>query len=320
MIRIHPTLTAQEASHAYHHWARPIGLGVAFVTPFAADLSIDFAAFDRLLDHVCPFVDYCVVAGTTGEGSTLRAGEKALLVQAVAKRYPLMPIVLGLGGNNTEALLEEIAATDFSHIKAILSVTPYYSKPSQAGLLLHYRAVADACPVPTILYNVPSRTGVSLGLETLVELAKHPKIVGLKQAHADVESFAAEASGIAKIDPSFCMIAGDDLAYTEMMRHGGQGCIGVLPNILPAHMAMVGIRCNQHEYEVANNGLMHDAKLLAVNDLLYEEGNPVGVKAALEVQGICSARVRLPLAEASEGLKRKLKAAMLELGDKATAK
>ena len=306
MMRNTLTLTDQEAGDAYTNWQRPLGLGVALVTPFRPDLSLDLEAFARLLDKVCPFVDYCVVAGTTGEGSTLSMAEKALLVAAVAARYPSMPIVLGLGGNNTAALLQEIAATDFSQIKAILSVTPYYSKPSQAGLLLHYSAVANACPVPTILYNVPSRTGVSLALDTLLELAKHPKIIGLKQAHPDVAMFATEAKLVAKIDQSFCMIAGDDMAYIEMMQHGAKGCIGVLPNIMPELMAMVGLRCSEHDFDRAAATLIGEPKLLAINNLLYEEGNPVGVKAALEVQGICAARVRLPLAEASPRLKSKL--------------
>lgn len=280
------------------------GSGVALVTPFLPDLSIDWAAFDRLLAYVGPGSDFAVVAGTTGESATLRPGEKNALLQAV-RRHPAWagkPIVLGLGGNNTEELVAEIAATDFAGVTAILSVTPYYSKPSARGLIAHYQTLADASPVPVILYNVPGRTGVNLGVAAVETLAKHPNIAGLKEASADIMQWQHQKL---RVPADFALLAGDDGLAPAMLMLGGHGVIGVMGNVLPQLFGnMIRAYLQGH---TADGWALHSLYLNPnLNDMLYAEGNPVGIKAALEAAGICAATVRPPLAEASLELKATL--------------
>lgn len=280
------------------------GSGVALVTPFLPDLSIDWASFDRLLAYVGQGSDFAVVAGTTGESATLRPGEKNALLQAVRKHPAWVgkPIVLGLGGNNTEELLAEIAATDFASVTAILSVTPYYSKPSTRGLIAHYQTLADASPVPVILYNVPGRTGVNLGVSAVETLAKHPNIAGLKEASADIMQWQHQKL---RVPADFALLAGDDGLAPAMLMLGGHGVIGVMGNVLPQLFGnMIRAYLQGH---TADGWALHSLYLNPnLNDMLYAEGNPVGIKAALEAAGICAATVRPPLAEASPELKATL--------------
>ena len=298
---------------------RPLlqGSGVALVTPFHTDLSIDWAAFDRLLAHTGPGSDFAVVAGTTGESATLRLGEKHALLQA-ARRHAAWagkPLVLGLGGNDTEALLAEMAETDFAGVSAILSVTPYYNKPSTRGLIQHYQMLADAAPVPVILYNVPGRTGVNLGAAAVEELAQHPNIAGLKEASADLMQWQHQALHVPQ---DFCLLAGDDGLAPAMLSLGGHGVIGVLANVLPGLFGQM-VR-TARAGRIAEAFALHRSYLKPnFNDALYAEGNPVGIKAALEAAGICHATVRPPLAEASAGLKATLAQMLEEVNTQAQA-
>jgi 4-hydroxy-tetrahydrodipicolinate synthase len=243
-----------------------------------------------------------VIAGTTGESVTLRDGEKEALVKATAAHPAWVgkPIVLGLGGNDTAKVVAEIAETDFANLTAILSVTPYYSKPTTRGLVAHFVALADASPVPVILYNVPSRTGVNLGTVAVEELARHPNIIGIKEASADLMQWQHERR---VTPPDFILLAGDDGLALPMLAMGAAGVIGVLGNILPMQFGDMIRSALRGDMDIAWALHKH---YLTFQDALYPEGNPVGVKAALEAAGICRATVRLPLAEASAPYKAAL--------------
>lgn len=311
-------ITTGHAPYLYHAMPQPTqrqtaanrtlqGTGVALITPFDENLQVDHGAFIKLLSKVAPSVDFLVIGGTTGESATVSIEEKRALVQtALEWRNKSLrgeiPIVLGLGGSNTAALLEEIATTDFTHIEAILSVTPYYIKPTQAALVAHYTALANACPVPVILYNVPSRTQANLSAETVGQLASHPNIIGLKEASPDLSEFIMKTRAA---DPAeFLFLSGDDALTPAMVAMGARGTIAVMPNVLPAIYTQV--------VAMALAGQMAESmallrQLMPLNNLLYQEGNPVGIKAAVEALHQISARVRLPLTEASDGLKEKIR-------------
>jgi 4-hydroxy-tetrahydrodipicolinate synthase len=285
------------------------GSGVALVTPFTHALEIDWPAFGRVLAHTGQGSDFAVVGGTTGESATLRHGEKAALVRATQQHTAWVgkPIVLGLGGNDTQALLAGIAETDFDGITAILSVTPYYNKPTTRGLVAHYTALANACPVPVLLYNVPSRTGTNLGPVAVEELAHHPNIIGLKEASADMMQWQHQR----RVVPSdFILLAGDDGLALPMLAAGAAGVIGVLGNILPLQFGDMIRAALRGDMDVA--WALHK-EYLCFQDALYPEGNPVGVKAALEAAGICAAVVRPPLAEASAPYKAAVGRQLLEV-------
>jgi 4-hydroxy-tetrahydrodipicolinate synthase len=242
--------------------------------------------------------------GTTGETSTLSTSEQAELLEFVKqKNAGAKPLVLGFGGNNTEALLQKIPSVNWKGVDAVLSVSPYYNKPSQMGIVAHYTALANALPVPVIMYNVPGRTMSNMSAATTLELAKHKNIIAIKEASGNLE----QCIEIAAAKPAdFLLISGDDMLTVPMISIGGCGAISVLANSHPKEFSDMVNCANSVDYAKANSALH---KLLKINPLMYEEGNPVGVKALLEVIGIGSARVRLPLAEASESLKAKIKAA-----------
>jgi 4-hydroxy-tetrahydrodipicolinate synthase len=285
------------------------GSGVALVTPFLPNLEIDWTAFAHLLAHTGPASDFAVVGGTTAEAATLHPGEKVALLNATLQHpsWAGKSVVLGLGGNHTAELLTEIADTDFTGVTAILSVTPYYSKPNTRGLVAHYTALANACPVPVILYNVPGRTGVNLGTEAVSILAQHPNIAGLKEAHSDMLQWQHQR---AVVPEDFALLAGDDGLALPMLATGGCGVIGVLGNALPVVFGDMIRAALRGELSMAWS--LH-RQYLAFNDALYTEGNPVGIKAALEVLGICSSTVRMPLAEASAPYKQQLTGMLHEL-------
>jgi 4-hydroxy-tetrahydrodipicolinate synthase len=209
-------------------------------------------------------------------------------------------LVYGLGGNNTHEVTETIASTDLEGIAAVLSVSPYYNKPSQQGIYQHYVQVANACPVPVILYNVPGRTGSNMSAETTLRLAAHDNIIGIKEASGNLE----QCMSIAKHKPAdFLLISGDDLLTLPMITFGAVGVISVLANAFPkkfSHMVRLGL---EYKFDQASK-LLHD--FVDINPLMYEEGNPVGVKVLLERFGVCTPAVRLPLVEASAGLKDRI--------------
>jgi 4-hydroxy-tetrahydrodipicolinate synthase len=278
------------------------GTGVALITPFTPDYQIDYAALAKLVQfNIAGGVDYLVVNGTTAESSTTTQEEKDEILNFIRKQVDgAVPIVYGLGGNNTGQLLECIRQTDFTGITAILSVSPAYNKPSQQGIYQHFTVLADSCPVPVILYNVPGRTASNMSAETTLRLAKHVNIIGIKEASGNLE----QAMQIAKYKPAgFMLISGDDLLTLPMLTFGAEGVISVLANAFPEKFSTLVRLGLDNNFAEATKLLF---EILDLNPLMYEESNPVGIKAVLELFGICSATVRLPLMEASPALKDKL--------------
>lgn len=279
------------------------GVGVALVTPFDANHQIDYVGLKKLLEHTVSIgVDYWVVQGTTGESPTTSTEEKNSLLEFTKKNNPKnLPIAYGIGGNNTASIIETIKKTDFSGVSAVLSASPYYNKPSQAGIIAHYEKIADACPVPLILYNVPGRTSSNLTAQTTLTLAQHPNIIAIKEASGNL----LQCMEIAQKKPKdFLLISGDDMLTVPMISFGAEGVISVMANAFEAfnqmsHLALEG------KFAEATQKLF---SLLALNDLMYVEGNPVGIKQVLALMGICSEEVRLPLVKASAELKSKIAA------------
>lgn len=286
------------------------GVGVALVTPFDEQKSIDYPALAKLIEFVTEGgVDYLVVQGTTGETPTTSKQEKKeILAFTLQHNTKKLPIVYGIGGNDTAAVLETIKETDFSGIDAILSVCPYYNKPSQEGIKAHFRAIADASPVPVLLYNVPGRTVVNMKPDTIIELAAHPNIIGIKDASSSLE----QAMQIAwKAPKDFIMLSGDDNLVTPMISVGWHGVISVIANAFPkeftkmTHDALAGDFASAAATQFA---------FIDFDTLLYEESNPVGIKKCLEIIGVCSSEVRLPLVKATDSLGQRLEAAMKREG------
>lgn len=282
------------------------GVGVALVTPFQADKSVDFEGLERLLVHTAEGgVNYWVVQGTTGESVTMSWQEKVQVLSFIQEHNPKnLPIVFGIGGNNTRSLIDTIQNMSFSGVDAILSVSPYYNKPSQAGIVQHYQALADASPVPIILYNVPGRTASKISSHSTLRLAEHQNIIATKEASNDLEQCISIAKG--KPD-DFLLVSGDDLMTIPILSVGGQGVISVMANAFPGIFSDMVHLALENKFPEANQKLH---QLLEVNPLMYEESNPVGVKYALALQGVCEAHVRLPLLEASPELREKIKKAM----------
>jgi 4-hydroxy-tetrahydrodipicolinate synthase len=279
------------------------GIGVALVTPFLEDQRIDFESLKRLIDYVISGgVNYLVVLGTTGESATLTASEKAqVLKAAVEYNKGRVPLMLGLGGNATQKLLDEIEATEFYGVASILSVSPYYNKPTQEGIIAHYKALADASPVPLVLYNIPGRTMSNLTASTTLTLSHHPNIVGIKEASGNLEQCMQIAASMPK---DFLLLSGDDLLTKPIQSIGGSGVISVLANAIPATFKILIEGDSKASLEAAYS-------LLELNSLMYQEGNPVGLKNLLLHQGILSSdQVRLPLLRASKELSHKIHQAL----------
>ncbi len=282
---------------------RLIGTGVALVTPFNKDFSIDVAALERIVEHcIQGGVDYLVALGTTGESVTLSKTDKQLVMDVVVRANAgRLPLVLGVGGNNTALIVEELHTLDLSDFDAVLSVSPYYNKPTQEGIYQHFKAIATASPKPIILYNVPSRTGSNMLPETTLRLARDfKKIVAIKEASGNL----TQIDHIIKGKPEgFLVISGDDFTALPTVLAGGSGVISVLGQGLPnAFSKMIQMGLNQ-EAEQAYK-LHHN--LLPVMQLIFEEGNPAGIKSIFEYLGLSNAMVRLPLVEATPFLKEKI--------------
>lgn len=287
------------------------GTGVALVTPFKANKAIDFEGLDKVLKHTWANgkgVDYWVVQGTTGESATLSSKEKKEVLQFVKENNPQnLPIVFGIGGNNTQEVIDAINQADFEGISALLSVCPYYNKPTQNGLVAHFTAIADASPVRVILYNVPGRTVTNMKAETTLQLAEHDNIIATKEASCDL----IQCMEIMRNKPKdFLLISGDDMHTIPLMSIGAEGVISVLANAFPEIFCQMVNAALQNDFKKASENLF---KLLPINPLMYEESNPVGVKQALDLLGVCSAEVRLPLVSASEQLKSKLQKVITDL-------
>ena len=279
------------------------GVGAALVTPFTENGNVDYDGLGRLLRYTAEGgVDYYVVHGTTGESVTTTAKEKADIFSYIRENnHKNLPIVYGLGGNNTSGLIEEMKALDLEGVDAILSVSPAYCLPTQEGLYQHYKAIADASPKPIILYNVPGRTSKNLEASTTLRLAGHENIIGIKEACKDLTQSMEIASRMPK---DFILISGDDLLTIPMITFGGAGVISVLANGLPSQFCKMVHGALSGNFVEAKEALF---KVLQINNLLYCEGNPVGIKQVLTEVGVCEPHVRLPLVKASSKLARDLK-------------
>jgi 4-hydroxy-tetrahydrodipicolinate synthase len=283
------------------------GVGVAIVTPFHADLSIDFDGFGRVLHHVSEGgADYIVLQGTTGEAPTVTRPEKQQLLDYLRTNNPRhLPVIYGIGGNVTAEVVQTLHDTDLSGVNAVLSVCPYYNKPGRRGLIEHFTRVADASPVPVILYNIPPRTGINMTAETVCELAQHPNIIGVKEASCIIE----QCMEIVRDKPDdFLLISGDDIQAVPIISIGGVGVMSVVANAFPARFSALIHAALRGDFATARRGLM---PFLRLDPLLYEEGNPVGIKQILHILGLIEPAVRLPLTPASEGLSERLSQVMM---------
>ena len=282
------------------------GSGVALVTPFKSNFEIDTEALDKLVEYqISNGIDYLVALGTTAETPTLSENEKRQIVEIVRKRNNnRVPLVVGFGGNNTAKLVSQIKEFDFTGIDGILTVTPYYSKPTQEGMYRHFMEVAEFSPVPVILYNVPSRTGVNLEAETVIRLARvSDKFAAVKEASGNL----AQMSQIIRDTPRcFTLVSGDDGIAVPVVSLGGKGVISVIANALPESLSRM-IRASLEGDFAGAERLHHEMSTLFT--LLFREGNPGGVKALMHTMGRIENVLRLPLYKVSEKLYREIETA-----------
>ncbi len=273
------------------------GTGVALITPFKNDLSVDETALTQLIDHTIEGgAEYIVVMGTTAENATLNPKEKELVIAtAVKATRKRVPLVLGIGGNNTMAICEEIKERELKDFDALLSVSPYYNRPTQQGIYAHYKAIAESSPLPIILYNVPGRTASNILPETVFKLASDfNNIVGIKEAAGDM----VQLLRLLKDRPEgFMVVSGDDMLALPTVMAGGDGVISVLGQGLPGRFSQMIRDGLNGKFKAANDG---QYALMPLMDLIFSEGNPAGIKALLALQNIGNAEVRLPLVKASE--------------------
>lgn len=279
------------------------GTGVALITPFTSEMEVDVEALRRLVNYqIDNGVDYLVVLGTTGETATLSGEEKQLVKTKVLEfNDGRLPVVLGLGGNNTAQIINDLKTLDFDGFSGILSVSPYYNKPSQEGIYQHYKMIAENSPLPIILYNVPPRTGSNILPETVMRLANDfDNIIGLKEAAGDFE----QVLELIKNKPAdFLLLSGEDKLALPLVLAGGEGVISVVGQALPksfSEMMRLGLKGSCQEAFELYYGLSESI------DLVFAEGNPSGVKSMLDSLGISSSKVRLPLVPASSDLRQKI--------------
>ncbi len=279
------------------------GTGTAIVTPFHKEGNIDFKSFETLINYqIDNGVNYIVFLGTTGEAVTLSPDEQTAVINyAVEIVDGRVPVVIGIGGNNTQAITDRMQNTSFDGIDAVLSVSPYYNKPQPNGLYYHYREVASACPVPVMMYNVPSRTGSNIDSETCLRIAHDVNnIIAVKEASKDLEQCAR----IIKDKPEdFLVISGSDELTLPFMALGGDGVISVIANAFPGEFSKMVKFCLENKFEDARK--LH-LQLLDIINAIYEEGSPSGIKAALARKELCKNVVRLPLAKISKGLSNRI--------------
>ena len=280
------------------------GTGVAIITPFQANLSIDYVALDRIIDFmIAGGVEYIVTMGTTGETPTISKAEKKAIIEFTYEKVDgRVPVVVGVGGNNTAELVEELGSLPLEPAVAVLSASPYYSKPSQEGLFQHYKTLAAASPKPLLLYNVPGRTGRNLTAATTIRLAREVKnIAGIKEASGDM----AQCMEILRDRPAdFLVVSGDDALAFPQIAVGMDGVISVAANSFPQDFTEM-VRLSL-EGRLAAAKALND-KLIAGYELLFAENNPAGVKAAMSELKLIGNHVRLPLVPLSEGLQAKLR-------------
>jgi 4-hydroxy-tetrahydrodipicolinate synthase len=268
------------------------GTGVAIVTPFRNDSSIDFAAFGRVINHVIEGgVNYIVVMGTTGESVTLSKDEKKALISYVVEAIDnRVPLVIGIGGNNTQEIINFIRHSDLCGVDGLLSVAPYYNRPNQRGLIQHFKAIATCSPVPVILYNVPGRTCSNITSDTCLELAHEcENIVAVKEASGDLGQIMRIIKGKPE---NFSVISGDDLMTIPIISLGGSGVISVLANAFPVQCSELVNHALKNNFKSAREIQFRFTEMI---ELLFIDGNPAGVKAMLNIMNLCNNNLRLPL-------------------------
>ena len=288
------------------------GTGIALITPFKKDHSIDIESLIKIVNHVIDNgADFLVVLGTTSEAPTLTSEEKNLVINTILKaNNGRLPILLGMGGNNTQAVIEAIKAQNFDGIQGILSVVPYYNKPNQRGMKAHFEAIADASPVPVVVYNVPGRVGVNLQAATCVELAQHPNIIAVKEASGNLQQIME----ILRDKPTdFDVLSGDDGITQPLMALGAQGVISVAANAYtkPFSRMMKAMREGQAEEALR----LHYA-MLRMNQLIFADGNPAGIKCLMNIMGLCENVLRLPLVSVNEKVETDIIEEWKQLKDK----
>ena len=272
------------------------GTGIALITPFKTDYSVDVDALTRIVNHVIDNgADFLVVLGTTSEAPTLTSAEKELVIDTILKaNNGRLPIMLGMGGNNTQAVIDAIKAQNFDGIHGILSVVPYYNKPNQRGMKAHFEAIADASPVPVVVYNVPGRVGVNLQASTCVELAKHPNIIAVKEASGNL----LQIMEILRSKPAdFDVLSGDDGITQPLMALGAQGVISVAANAYTKPFSRMMKAMKEGRIDEALR--LHYA-MLRMNQLIFADGNPAGIKCLMSHMGLCQNVLRLPLVKVNE--------------------
>ena len=274
------------------------GTGIALITPFKKDYSVDLEALQRIVNHVIDGgADFLVALGTTSEAPTLTAEEKKQVVDTIlTTNNGRIPVLLGMGGNNTQAVVEAVKAQDFSDIQGILSVVPYYNKPNQRGMKAHFEAIADASPVPVVVYNVPGRVGVNLQAATCVELAQHPNIVAVKEASGNLQQIME----ILRDKPAgFDVLSGDDGITQPLMALGATGVISVAANayIEPFSRMMKAMREGR-----TDEALQLHYAMLHMNQLIFADGNPAGIKCLMSQMGLCQNVLRLPLVPVNDNV------------------
>ena len=288
------------------------GTGIALITPFKKDHSIDIESLIKIVNHVIDNgADFLVVLGTTSEAPTLTSEEKNLVIKTILKaNNGRLPILLGMGGNNTQAVIEAIKAQNFDGVQGILSVVPYYNKPNQRGMKAHFEAIADASPVPVVVYNVPGRVGVNLQAATCVELAQHPNIIAVKEASGNLQQIME----ILRDKPTdFDVLSGDDGITQPLMALGAQGVISVAANAYtkPFSRMMKAMREGQAEEALR----LHYA-MLRMNQLIFADGNPAGIKCLMSIMGLCENVLRLPLVSVNEKVETDIIEEWKQLKDK----
>lgn len=275
-----------------------VGTGVALITPFNEDYSVDYKSLENIVEFTLSNgADFLVALGTTSEAPTLTQEEKNEVLKTIIRTANgRCPIMLGMGGNNTMSLVESMKNQDFTGVDGILCVVPYYNKPNQNGMKAHFKAVADNSPVPVVLYNVPGRVGVNLQSATCVELAQHPNIIAVKEASGNLQQIME----ILRDKPSdFDVLSGDDGITQPMMALGAKGVISVAANGYPdVFCPMVTSMLNND----AETALSLHYKMLKMNNLIFADGNPAGIKALMASRGLCKNVLRLPLVPANEGV------------------
>ncbi len=283
------------------------GTGIAIVTPFKEDLSVDHDALANIVEYnIKNGIDYIVISGTTGESVTVTKQEKKEIIKTIsAVNNGRLPLVLGIGGNNTTTVIDEIKDTDLSGITGILSVSPYYSKPTQEGVYQHFKAIAEVCPVSIILYNVPGRTSSNMSPETTLRLARDfENIIAVKEAGNNLHQYYQ----LLKDKPAdFSVISGDDDLVLGVVLAGGAGVISVLGQAFPkafSTMINLGFEGKAKEAYALHYSMME------ITSLIFEENNPAGIKGLLSYLGLCDKTVRLPLMPATNELQEKMEAFM----------